>query len=155
MTPAAWKNSLGKGGLRGALACWHSGLWAVAQVRVCSSQTQKLSLSFSELLVATCGVQSLERPGKPNSSRHATSPVTTEACIIAHAGRATLSPAPANCVLLLLSLVLCFLSPYLRGRQILKSAVINWKMTLVRCQSFAHASIVFLDITSIIWNTLA
>ena len=37
-------------------------------------------------------------------------------------------------------------------RQILKSAVLNWNMTLARCHSFAHASIVFLDITSIIWN---
>ena len=106
MTPAVWQNNLGKAGLRGALACWHSGLRAVTQVRVCSSQTRNLSLSFSELLVAICGVQSLERPGEPNSSRHATSPVTTEACIIAHAGCPTLSPAPANCVLLLLSLVL-------------------------------------------------
>ena len=67
VTPAAWKNSLGKFGFRGALACWHSGLRAVTQVRVCYSQTRNLSLSFSELLVATCGVQSLERPGKPNS----------------------------------------------------------------------------------------
>ena len=91
------KNRLGKAGLRGALACWHSGRWAVAQVRVCSSQIRNLSLSFSELLLATCGVQTLERPRKPNSSRHTTSPVTTEACIIAHAGRATHSPAPANC----------------------------------------------------------
>ena len=48
-----------------------------------------------------------------------------------------------------------FLSQYLRGKQILKSAVINWKMTVVRCQSFAHTSIVFLENTSIIWNTLA
>ena len=46
---AAWKNSQGKAGLRGALACWHSGLRVVAQVRVCSSQTRNLSLSFSEL----------------------------------------------------------------------------------------------------------
>ena len=53
VTPAAWKNRLGKGGLRGALACWHSGLWAVAQVRVCSSQTRNLSLSFFKLLVTT------------------------------------------------------------------------------------------------------
>ena len=106
VTPAACEKSQGKVGLRGALACWHSGLRAVAQVRVCPSQTRNLSLSFSELLVETCGVQTLERPGKPNSSQHATSPVTTEACIIAHAGRATLSPAPANFVLLLLSLVL-------------------------------------------------
>ena len=51
-------------------------------------------------------VELSERPRKPKSSRHATSPVTAEACIIAHDGRATLSPAPANCVLLLLSLVL-------------------------------------------------
>ena len=36
VTPEAWKNSLGKVGLRGALACWHSGLWVVAQVRFCS-----------------------------------------------------------------------------------------------------------------------
>ena len=36
VTPAAWKNSQVKVGLRGALACWHSGFWAVAQVRVCS-----------------------------------------------------------------------------------------------------------------------
>ena len=67
VTPAAWKHSLVKVVLRGALACWHSGLRAVTQVRVCSSQTRNLSLSFSELLVATCGAQSLERPGKPNS----------------------------------------------------------------------------------------
>ena len=177
MTPTACKNSQGKVGLRGALPCWHSGLRAVTYVRVCSSQTRNLSLSFSELLVETCGVQNLERPGKPNSSRHATSPVTTEAWIIADAGRATLSQAPANSVLLLLSLVLLpvrsrpsaraedltrlrlcswrFLSPYVRGMQILKSAVINWKMTLVRCQSFAHTSTVLLDTTSTIWNALA
>ena len=30
------KNRQGKVGLRGTLACWHSGLRAVAQVRVCS-----------------------------------------------------------------------------------------------------------------------
>ena len=48
---------------RTALACWHSGLRAVTQVRVCSSQTRNLSLSFSELLVATHGVQTLQRPG--------------------------------------------------------------------------------------------
>ena len=102
VTPAAWKNSLGKAGLRGALACWHSALQAVTQVRVCSSQTRNLSLSFFKLLVATCGVQTLQRPGKPNSSRHATNHVTTEACIIAHAERATLSPAPANCLSLVL-----------------------------------------------------
>ena len=81
----------GKAGLRGALACWHSGLWTVAQVRVCSSQTGNLSLSFSELLVATHGVQTLERPGKPNSSRHAKIPATTEAC--------TLSQATVPCLL--------------------------------------------------------
>ena len=63
-----------KAGLRGALACWHSHSGLRAVTRVCSSQTRNLSLSFSELLVATCSVQSLERPGKPNSSRHATSP---------------------------------------------------------------------------------
>ena len=45
----------------GTLACWHSGLWAVAQVRVCSSQTRNLSLSF----FATHGVETLERPGNP------------------------------------------------------------------------------------------
>ena len=35
------KNRQGKVGLRGTLACWHSGLRAVAQVRVCSSQTRR------------------------------------------------------------------------------------------------------------------
>ena len=99
VTPTTWKNSQEKAGLRGALACWHSGLWAVAQVRVCSSQTRNLSLSFSELLVATHGVQALERPGKPNSSRHAMIPATTEACIIASAGLATLSQATLSCLL--------------------------------------------------------
>ena len=76
-----------------------SGLWAVAQVRVCSSQTRNLSLSFSELLVATHGVQTLERPGKPNSSRHAMIPATTEACIIASAELATLSQTTVPCFL--------------------------------------------------------
>ena len=49
VTPAAWKNSQGKVGLRGALACWHSGLRAVAQVRVCSSQTRNLSFGLSRV----------------------------------------------------------------------------------------------------------
>ena len=81
----------------GLLALWPSGSGTGSCLL-----SWNLSLSFSELLVATCGVQTLERPGKPNSSRHAMIPATTEACIIAH----TLSPAPANCLLLLLSLVL-------------------------------------------------
>ena len=46
----------------------HSGLEAVAQIRVSSSQTRNLSLSFLELLVTTHGVQTLERLGRPNSS---------------------------------------------------------------------------------------
>ena len=46
VTPAAWKNRLGKGGLRGTPACWHSGLRAVAQVRVCSSQTRRALTSL-------------------------------------------------------------------------------------------------------------
>ena len=81
-------------------ALWPAGTLAFGQWHRFVSALHR----FSELLVATCCVQTLERPGKHNSSRHATSPVTTE--IIAHAGRATLSPAPANCVLLLLSLAL-------------------------------------------------
>ena len=106
VTPAAWKKSLGKGGLRGALACWHSGLWAVAQVRVCSSQTRNLSLSFFKLLVTTHGARNLERPRRPNSSQHAMIPSTTEACIIASAGLDTLPPATV------LGLVPClFLAP--------------------------------------------
>ena len=86
----------------GLLALWPLGCGTSSCLLFSDTE---LSLSFSELLVATCGVQTLERRGKHNSSRHATSLVTTEACIVAHAGRATLSPAPANCVLLLLSLV--------------------------------------------------
>ena len=70
-------NSLCKGGLRGALACWHSGLRAVAQVRVCSSQTRNLSLSFFKLLVTTHGALNLERPRRPNSLQHAMIPATT------------------------------------------------------------------------------
>ena len=46
MTPAACENRLGKVGLRGTLACWHSGLRAVAQVRVCSSQTRRALTSL-------------------------------------------------------------------------------------------------------------
>ena len=103
VTPAAWKKQSGQGWVTrrsGLLALWPSGSGTGSCL-----QTRNLSMSFSEVLVATCGVQTLERP-KHNSSRHATSSATTEACIIGHAGRATLSPAPANCVLLLLSLVL-------------------------------------------------
>ena len=76
---------------------------------------------------------------------------------------ALFSLAPANRVLLLLSLVFSclFLSisallkishtwcQCFRGREMLNNAVINWTMTLAKCQSFAHASIVSIDITSI------
>ena len=84
------------------------------------------------LLVTTLGVQSLERPGKPNSSRDAMSPVT-EAC----SRLATFTPAPAcrleRILCLVLLLVRCCpstlaedvtrLSPYIRGKLRLKSAV--------------------------------
>ena len=47
MTPAAWKNSQGKAGLRSALApAGTLPFGQVTQVRVCSSQTRNLSLSF-------------------------------------------------------------------------------------------------------------
>ena len=46
VTPAACDNRQGKVGLRGTLACWHSGLWAVAQVRACSSQTRRALISL-------------------------------------------------------------------------------------------------------------
>ena len=45
----------------------------------------------------------------------------------------------------------CFL--HLRGKR--KSAVVNWRTISERCQYFAHASIVLLEITSLLWNTLA
>ena len=101
VTPAAWKKKTVWARV-GYEAPWPVGtlaFGAAAQVRVCSSQTQNLPLSFFKLLVTTCGVQSLERPGKPNSSRHATSPITTEACIIASAGLATLLQATVPCLL--------------------------------------------------------
>ena len=72
----------------GLLALWPLGCGTGS---FCSSQTRNLSLSFSELLVATCGVQNLERP--PNSLQHAMIPATTVACIIPSAGLDTLSPA--------------------------------------------------------------
>ena len=89
------EKQLGEGWVKrrsGLLAFWE-------QVRVCSSQTRNLSLNFLELLVVTRGVQNLERPGKPNSSRHAMILATTEACIIASAGLATLSQATVPCLL--------------------------------------------------------
>ena len=46
VTPAACEKRQGKVGLRGTLACWHSGLRAVAQVRVCSSQTRRARTSL-------------------------------------------------------------------------------------------------------------
>ena len=87
-----------QGGVRSCLSTVKRGspCEAVAQVPVCSSKTRNLPLSFLDLL----------DPEGPNSSRHAMSPGTTEACIVTSAGRATLSPAPAHRVLRLLCLVL-------------------------------------------------
>ena len=150
----------------GTLAGWHSGLLALWPL---GCGTGNLSLSFFKLLVTTHSARNLERPRKPNSLQHAIIPATTEACIIASAGldsfagnRALLAVSCAwySClsglvhqpVLKISHASVCvpgareaFSLSFLRGTQILKSAVINWKLTLVRCQSFAHASIVLLD----------
>ena len=154
----------------GLLALWPLGQWH----RFVSAQTQKLSLSFLNLFVATHCARNLGWPRRPNTIPHATIPATTEACIIASAGLDTLSPAPANCVLLLLSLVLLPVRscPSARAEEFTRLRLCSWRQggvsLFVRSRKadtqkarsstgkfFAHASIVFLDITSIIWNTLA
>ena len=143
------------------------GLWH----RFVSAQTRNLSLSFLKLLVTTHGVQSLQRPGKPNSSRHATSPVTTETCIIASAGlhgMLAVSCAWYSCLSGLDHrpvLKISHASVFVPGRLFLSPLEVEIPQELCSLplrkaqrstgkRSFAHASRVLLDITSLLWNTL-